>query len=141
LEGAGRHGGLRFSMASTFSHLFTIEEANALLVTLNPLVEEMMRSRARLLELQPALEPVLQKMLGNGGSRATGELLVVFERLRSALRAIEATGVVVKDMQTGLVDFPSKRSGAIVFLCWQHGELEVAHWHDLDTGFAGRQAL
>src|SRR5574342_624399 len=105
-------------MARTFSHLFTLEEANALLVTLNPLVEEMMRSRARLLELQPALEPVLQQMLGNGGSRATGELLVVFERLRSALRAIEATGVVVKDMQTGLADFPSKRGEAVVFLCW-----------------------
>ncbi|HSB88909.1 MAG TPA: DUF2203 domain-containing protein [Anaerolineales bacterium] len=128
-------------MASTFSHLFTREEADALLVTLIPLVEEMMRSRARLLELQPALEPVLQKMLGNGGSRATGELLVVFERLRAALRAIEATGVVVKDMQTGLIDFPSKRGQAIVFLCWQHGEPEVAHWHDLDAGFAGRQAI
>jgi hypothetical protein len=128
-------------MASTYSHLFTLEEANALLVTLNPLVEEMMRSRARLLELQPALEPVLQKMLGNGGSRATGELLVVFERLRSALRAIEATGVVVKDMQTGLIDFPSRRREAIVFLCWKYGEPQVTHWHDLEAGFAGRQPL
>lgn len=128
-------------MAASFSHLFTRDEANSLLVTLRPLVEEMMRSRARLLELQPALEPVLQKMLGNGGSRATGELLVVFERLRSALRAIEAAGVVVKDMQAGLVDFPSRRGQDIVFLCWKHGEPEVAHWHDLDAGFAGRQPL
>jgi len=128
-------------MATSFSPLFTREEADALLATLNPLVEEMMRSRARLLELQPALEPVLQKLLGNGGSRATGELLVVFERLRSALRAIEALGVVVKDMQTGLVDFPSQRGESIVFLCWKHGEPRVEHWHDVDAGFAGRQPL
>jgi len=128
-------------MATSFSHLFTRDEANALLLTLNPLVEEMMRSRARLLELQPALEPVLQKMIGNGGSRATGELLTVFERLRAALRAIEATGVLVKDMQTGLVDFPSRRGDEIVFLCWRHGEPAVSHWHDLESGFGGRQAL
>src|SRR3989304_4528303 len=130
-------------MATSFSHLFTLDEANPLLLTLNPLVEEMMRSRARLLELQPALEPVLQKMVGNGGSRATGELLTVFERLRAALRAIEATGGLVKDMQTGLGAFPSppRRGDEIVFLCWRHGEPAVSHWHDLESGFGGRQEL
>lgn len=128
-------------MPASYAHLFTRDEANQLLLTLRPLVEEMIHSRSRLLELQPALEPVLQKMLGNGGSRATGELLVVFERLRAALRAIEATGVVVKDMQSGLVDFPSRRGDEVVFLCWQFGESAVDHWHDVDAGFAGRQRL
>jgi hypothetical protein len=128
-------------MPASYAHLFTRDEANQLLLTLRPLVEEMIHSRSRLLELQPALEPVLQKMLGNGGSRATGELLVVFERLRAALRAIEATGVVVKDMQSGLVDFPSQRGDEVVFLCWRFGESAVDHWHDVDAGFAGRQRL
>ncbi len=128
-------------MAESFSRLFTTEEAEGLLTTLRPLVEEMVRCRARLLELQPALEPVLQKMLGNGGSKDTGELLVVFERLRSAIRSIEALGVFVKDMQSGLIDFPSQRGDKVVFLCWKHGEAHVAHWHDLETGFSGRQSL
>jgi hypothetical protein len=129
------------SVAESFSRLFTPDEAEHLLTTLRPLVEEMVRCRSRLLELQPALEPVLQKMLGNGGSKETGELLAVFERLRSAIRSIEAAGVFVKDMQAGLIDFPSQRGDKVVFLCWKRGEPHVAHWHDLETGFSSRQPL
>ena len=128
-------------MADTFSRLFTLDEANDLLTTLRPLVDEMVVCRARLVGLQPSLEPVLQKLLGNGGSKATGELLQVFERLRTAIRAIEATGVIVKDIHTGLIDFPSRRSDKTVFLCWRQGEPAVAYWHDLETGFASRQPL
>jgi hypothetical protein len=128
-------------MDQTFPRLFTLEEADALLTTLRPLVDEMVRCRARLLELQPSIEPLLQKMLGNGGSKATGELLSKFERLRAAIHAIEAEGVFVKDIQTGLLDFPSRRQGKTVFLCWKQGEPSVTHWHDLDSGFAGREKI
>jgi hypothetical protein len=50
-------------------------------------------------------------------------------------------GVVVKDVNTGLVDFPSQRDGREVFLCWRYGEERVAYWHDLDAGVAGRQEV
>jgi hypothetical protein len=50
-------------------------------------------------------------------------------------------GVVVKDLETGLLDFPTERDGEVVFLCWRYGEPSVAHWHSLDAGFAGRQPL
>jgi hypothetical protein len=50
-------------------------------------------------------------------------------------------GVLVKDLETGLLDFPSERDGEIVFLCWRHGEPSVAHWHAVDAGFSGRQPL
>jgi hypothetical protein len=128
-------------MDTGFSRLFSVEEADAMLASLRPLVDEMVRCRARLVELQPSIEPMLQKMLGNGGSKATGEILSLFERLRAAIRAIEAEGVFVKDIQTGLLDFPSHRMGKTVFLCWRQGEASVTHWHELDTGFAGRQPL
>ncbi|HET7009576.1 MAG TPA: DUF2203 domain-containing protein [Anaerolineales bacterium] len=128
-------------MAETFPHLFTTDEAEALLVSLRPLVDDMVECRARLVELQPSIEPVLQKLLGNGGSKATGELLTVFQKLKADIRAIEALGVFVKDIETGLIDFPSKRGDTIVFLCWRQGEPHVAHWHDLESGVAGRQPL
>jgi hypothetical protein len=112
-----------------------------MLEDLRPLVAEVISARARLVELQPALAPVLEKLLGNGGSRLTAELLDTFERLRSAVRSIEAMGVLIKDLETGLIDFPSDRDGDVVFLCWRYGEPDVAHWHSIDAGFAGRQPL
>jgi hypothetical protein len=108
---------------------------------LRPIVAEVIASRARLLELQPSLAPVLEKLLGNGGSRLTAEMLETFERLRSAVGAIEAMGVLIKDLETGLIDFPSERRGDVVFLCWRYGEPAVAHWHAIDAGFSGRQPL
>jgi hypothetical protein len=128
-------------MASTYDRLFSPEEANQMLETLRPLVADLMQARARLVEMQPALADVLEKLLGNGGSRLTAELLDTFERLRADVRAIEGKGVLVKDLETGLLDFPSERDGEIVFLCWRFGEPSVAHWHPVDAGFAGREPL
>jgi hypothetical protein len=128
-------------MATPFSRLFTLDEANRLLPELRPLVANVIRNRARLVELEPALAPVIEKMLGNGGSRLTAELLETFERLRRDVRTIEATGALVKDIETGLLDFPSERAGEVVLLCWRFGESSVAHWHPIDAGFAGRQLL
>ncbi len=60
---------------------------------------------------------------------------------REALQALEDLGVWVKDPARGLLDFPSDRNGEVVELCWLHGEREVAHWHRIGAGFAGRQPL
>jgi len=128
-------------MDPSFRRLFTAEEANALLDDLRPMLGAILRYRARIVELQPALAPVLEKMLGNGGNRVASELLETFERLRASVRAVEAMGVLIKDLETGLVDFPSRRGDEIVFLCWRFGESSVAHWHRLDAGFAGRQPV
>ncbi|HMK07891.1 MAG TPA: DUF2203 domain-containing protein [Anaerolineales bacterium] len=128
-------------MEPTFDRLFTVDEANRLLPKLRPIVADVMAARAHLVEMQPALAPVLEKMLGNGGSRLTAELLQTFERLRADVRAVEAMGVLIKDLETGLLDFPSRREGSVVLLCWRYGESSVGHWHDVDSGFAGRQPL
>ncbi len=124
-----------------YPHLFTPEEANALLEEIRPIVGEMLSARKEVLSLRPSLEGMLEKMIGNGGSRQAGELLEAFERLRNAVLRIQSKGVLVKDIQSGLLDFPSLREGRTVFLCWQYDEPGVAFWHELDTGFAGRKPI
>ncbi len=83
-------------MEPSFDRLFTLTEANQTLEKLRPIVADLIQARARLLEMQPELAPVLQKMLGNGGSRLTAELFETFERLRADARAIEAMGVAAQ---------------------------------------------
>lgn len=128
-------------MTEQFPHLFTPEEANILLEEIRPLVAEMLAAREAILTLRPSLKGMLDKMVGNGGSRQAGELLEEFERLREAVAQIQEKGVLVKDIQSGLLDFPSLREGRTVFLCWQYDEPGVTFWHEIDTGFAGRKPL
>ena len=124
-----------------FDHHFTEDEAKSLLQELLPSVEEMMSTRNRIVELQPELAAGLEKAIGNGGSRATGELLNLMQRISLLLQTIQESGVLVKDLDRGLLDFPSEREGRMVFLCWEYGEPELAYWHDIDAGFGGRQPL
>jgi hypothetical protein len=124
-----------------YPRLFTREEANALLPSLQPLVSEIVQSHSRILAAQPALAPILEKALGNGGSQVAAEVLPDFRRIRACLDAIYEHGVVVKDLGAGLLDFPASRDGELVYLCWRMGEDRVAFWHTPASGFAGRQPL
>ena len=63
------------------------------------------------------------------------------EQANSALVELQAMDVVLRDLDRGLVDFPSIRDGQEVFLCWEEGEDEVAYWHDLEAGYGGRRPL
>jgi len=120
---------------------FTIEEANAALVTLRPIVATMLAARERIVAAQPELWPVLEKAAQNGGSEKASAVLVDFETVRRSAKAIEAMGIELKDINTGLVDFLAERDGRDVYLCWRYDEPKVAFWHDLEAGFAGRQPL
>lgn len=126
---------------SRFDWHFTVEEANQILETLEPVIEQMMRVRNQIIGIRPELESGLQKALGNGGSSATGELIGLMESVRALVQQIQSHGVLVKDIDQGLLDFPAELNGREVFLCWKFGEPAVAYWHDLETGFAGRQPL
>jgi hypothetical protein len=68
-------------------------------------------------------------------------VLVDFENLRRCAQTIEAMGIELKDMNTGLVDFLAERDGRDVYLCWRYNEPKVAFWHELEAGVAGRQPL
>ncbi|MEJ2010788.1 MAG: DUF2203 domain-containing protein [Anaerolineales bacterium] len=120
---------------------FTPDEANALLPSLIPLIEKMLRERDELLVLQPELQQTMEKAISNGNSRLSGKALQAMTRLKETIAAVHALGVELKDVNRGLVDFPSLRGGEAVYLCWTFGENEVAFWHTLESGFAGRQPL
>jgi hypothetical protein len=120
---------------------FTLDEANALIEELRPMVGRMLEVRQELLNLQPELEPVLRKVLGNGGNQVASQAAIYFEELRELVDRIQASGVELKDINSGLLDFRSLRGGREVYLCWRYGEEAISFWHDIDAGFAGRQPL
>lgn len=122
-------------------HYFTVEEANAALTIIRPLMDEIQLIREDVLETQPEVWPVLQKAAGNGGSRAASLLAQNFERLDALVHQILDMGVLLKDINTGLLDFPSWRDDHEVYLCWRHGEERIEYWHEIDAGFAGREPL
>jgi hypothetical protein len=127
---------------------FTPEEANAELEHVRPLVEQLVSSRrehAQALERQEELE---QKIRGNGGgippaelASATAEVDGIARQLARLVDEIASHGAEVKDLDSGLIDFPALRRGETVLLCWQLGEDEIAWWHRIEDGFAGRRPL
>lgn len=130
--------------------LFTPEEANDALALVGPCVERLVDRRRKLLGLNGELGGLRSGIAGNGGSldpRRVSELqesaAVVASELAALVEEIDELGVHLKDLDTGLVDFPAEHpeTGETVLLCWQLGESEVAHWHGLEEGFLGRKAL
>ena len=124
------------------ARFFTLDEANAVLPRLNELLDQAMQARRAIVEARPELWPVLKKSIGNGGSKKAGEMLPEFQRLEAAVGEIEKLGVHLKDTDLGLVDFLHRLpDGTEVYLCWRYGEHEVAYWHELHAGYAGRKRL
>ena len=70
-----------------------------------------------------------------------GEYFGLIHQLKEKLGFFEKAGIEIKDISSGLVDFPSLRSGRVVYLCWRVDEETITHWHEIDEGFAGRQPL
>ena len=119
---------------------FTAAEANALLPTLAPLIERLRGAKEELTdeELHAALGDAAP---GNGGGEPGRAVGVAFLEVRKLLLALGEAGVVVKDIDRGLIDFPALLEGREVFLCWELGEYEVGFWHELDAGYPGRRPL
>ena len=120
---------------------FTIDEANAALSIIRPLMDEIQTIRLNVLERQPDVWPVIQKAAGNGGSHDASLLALDFEQLDKRIHQIMDMGVILKDINAGLLDFPALRNDHEVYLCWLYGEDDIAFWHDLDAGFAGRTPI
>ena len=127
---------------------FTRDEANAALADVRPLAAQMVEAKRALDEAQEQSDDAARSISGNGGGIPPAELAALHEQLEQ--RATELAGIVdelhelgvqVKDLDSGLVDFPALREGERVLLCWRLGEDEVAFWHGLEDGFAGRQPL
>ncbi len=127
---------------------FTPSEANELLAEVRPLAESLVQHRQGMRLAAERRARLTARIAGNGGDldpQEPGELDEQFQReshaVTQAAERLERLGVLVKDLDTGLVDFPALHGGEEVLLCWQVGEDEVAHWHGVDEGFAGRKPL
>jgi hypothetical protein len=130
------------------ARLFTPEEANDALSEVRPLAERMVQARRSLAAAGRRQRELALRIAGNGGDLSPGEVRDAasdVERevaaISECVEALDAAGVQVKDMDEGLVDFPARHEGRDVLLCWKVGEPEVAYWHGLDEGFAGRKPL
>ena len=130
------------------SRVFTPQEANAALAELRPLVEAMVEAKRRLDGAQERRDEVAQQIAGNGGGIPPAELATLEREVNEAASAlagamgeVQAMDVLIKDLDTGLVDFPAKRDGEDILLCWQLGEDEVAFWHGLEDGYGGRRPI
>ena len=129
--------------------LFTVEEANKLAVELKPLLERLVAAKRDFDDLHERVEVLSLALAGaSPGNPDARELRDVHtrrtelaEELTRGVQAIQQRGLVVKDLDKGLVDFYTLSGDRLIFLCWQLGEPEVAHWHTLEGGFSGRQPL
>lgn len=129
---------------------FTREEAEALLPEVDRLLDEAQRLAQQLRGTEQHHQAEHRRARANGQVRAAGSAPVSPDAARRALGAqlsqllerIQAMGIVVRDIRSGLIDFPSPRGGRIVYLCWRRGEpFEIRWWHEIEAGFAGRQPL
>lgn len=133
------------SPAERVPRLFTLDEANALIPDLIPILVTLRSNRAAALTVQQSLDDLTPAMRGNGaGLRAAEleqELRQLALRIAAGVRQITRLGVEIKNLDHGLIDFPSERDGRVVYLCWHLGEDRIAFWHEIDSGYPGRQPL
>lgn len=127
--------------SESMERLFTVEEANQLIPRLRWLIHRVISCREKLEDLEGEIQPARAKVDENGGSFHGAAYLHQLTRLSEAAQEIETMGVLIKDLTTGLCDFPHLRDGRVVYLCWRLGEEEISWWHEVETGFAGRRPL
>ena len=120
---------------------FTLPEANEALVSIRPWMDEIQTIRSEILVHQPEIWSVMEKSAGNGGNPTLSRLVKTFDRLDALIHNIQDAGVIIKDINTGLLDFPAIKDEREVYLCWQYGEGKIAFWHEIEDGFAGRQSI
>jgi hypothetical protein len=119
---------------------FTRAEANALLPRLTQMLDRLREAKDELTDAE-AHEALADAAPANGGGEEGRQVGVAFLEVRRLLEVIEGSGIVLRDIDRGLVDFPAVMDGREVYLCWELGEDDVGYWHDLDAGYGGREPL
>src|SRR5215471_608723 len=120
---------------------FTVDEANNLIPKLRRLLRRLIRHRGQLVDLNSEIQKARDNAENNGGSFRGGQYLIELVKFSECAQMVETLGVIIKDLDVGLCDFPHVRDGRIVYLCWKLGEDEVGWWHDIERGFAGRRPI
>jgi len=120
---------------------FTLSEARTLLPTVRPLIRRMVREYQALSKLADEVERAREKADLGGGTPYGVVYLTHLSRFSEAAGKVQSLGVLIKDVRTGLIDFPCEFQGRIIYLCWRLGEDDIDWWHEIESGFAGRQML
>ena len=128
---------------------FTLEEAQSLLPVLESLLKRAIDGKRIAQEVETDLSGLAQRIHLSGGMRVNAttvatrraELEDHLKRVRDSIAEIDSIGVQVKDLESGLLDFPCRLDDQVVLLCWRLGEPSIEHWHTLEAGFQGRQPL
>jgi hypothetical protein len=126
---------------SMSSHLFTVEEANALIPTLEEKLTSLQEHWCHLKRLSSDQDFEEHSRLLSSDQAVTPSYFLALEQFQESLEAIQRLGCELKGIEPGLVDFRALLDEQEVYLCWKQGEKEVGHWHPLHTGYAGRQPL
>jgi len=140
---------------------FTIDRANERLADVRPILEDLRARRLELIALRDRLHAASQAEVPGGGRTLvddaladaggsagnesprvlTARMQAVIDQMQAAVARLDGWGITLRDIQAGLIDFPALVAGRQVWLCWRLGEDDVAWWHELSTGVAGRRPL
>jgi hypothetical protein len=131
------------------SRTFSLQDAQILLPTLESLLRTAINSKKLIEEVDAEMQDLAHRIFLNGGTlvnvvavaRRRAERERAVQHAKDAVAEIHATGVQVKDIDIGLLDFPCRVEGEIVLLCWKLGEEKITHWHSSQEGFAGRKPI
>jgi len=118
---------------------FTVEEANSLLPEIEPLMARLLERRAKVVRQRREISDILEDGTSDVGGAVPSALVQDFIVIERLVRRIRSYGCIIKDVNTGLIDFLSERDGREVFLCWRYGEPRVEFFHELHSGFLGRE--
>lgn len=128
---------------------FTLDEAQSLLPVLESLLKRAIEGKQSAEEVESGLSDLSRRIYLTGGMRVDvsqvakqrAEMEAHLQRVRESVAEIDSIGVQVKDIETGLLDFPCRLDDQVVLLCWRMGEPSIEHWHTTETGFKDRQPV
>jgi hypothetical protein len=128
---------------------FTVDEAQSLLPVLESLLKRAIEDKRSAEEVESDLSGLAQRIYLSGGMRVNSTMVAKqraemedhLKRVRDSVAEIDSIGVQVKDLDSGLLDFPCRLDDQVVLLCWRLGEPSIEHWHTQEAGFKGRQPL
>lgn len=128
---------------------FTLDEAQSLLPVLESLLKRAIDSKNAAEEVESKISELSRRIYLSGGMRVDlpqvahqrAEMEEHLQRVKESIAEIDAIGVQVKDLETGLLDFPFRLDEDIVLLCWRMGESAIEHWHTVESGFQGRKPV
>ena len=127
---------------------YSLEEARLLLPRVIPVLEDLRAAYIELRAVQASVETQSRGASGDGNllanpwdGKGENQVETLSHRVQSAAARLDRWGIELKDPEKGLIDFFHERDGRVVYLCYCLGETDIAYWHELSTGFAGREAI